>query len=50
MKTIKQLLEYKGNEIITISPESSVYDAIKIMADHHIGSLMVMENDKLLVL
>ncbi len=48
MKTIKQLLEYKGNEIITISPESSVYDAIKIMADHHIGSLMVMENDRLL--
>ncbi len=48
MKTIKQLLEYKGNEILTISPEKTVYDAIKLMADHHIGSLMVMENGRLL--
>ena len=47
MQTIKQLLEKKGNEIITIEPDSSVYDAIKSMADNHIGSLIVMKNGKL---
>ena len=47
MQTIKQLLEKKGSEIITIEPDSSVYDAIKSMADNHIGSLIVMKKGKL---
>ena len=47
MKTIKELLEYKGSEIISIDPNNSVYDAIKSMADHHIGSLIVMKNESL---
>lgn len=47
MQTIKQLLETKGNDILTIDPNSTVYDAIKSMADHGIGSLLVMESDKL---
>jgi CBS domain-containing protein len=44
MQTIKQLLENKGSEILTIDPNDSVYDAIKSMADNHIGSLIVMQN------
>ncbi|QMU61003.1 MAG: CBS domain-containing protein [Gammaproteobacteria bacterium] len=44
MQTIKQLLDNKGNEISTIDPNDSVYDAIKSMADNHIGSLIVMQN------
>ena len=47
MQTIKQLLEKKSSEILTIDPNSSVYDAIKSMADHHIGSLIVMQNERL---
>ncbi len=47
MQTIKQLVENKGNELLTINPNSSVYDAIKSMADHHVGSLVVLENDNL---
>ena len=47
MQTIKQLLENKGNELLTINPNSSVYDAIKSMADHHVGSLVVLENGNL---
>ena len=46
-KTIKQLLERKGTAILTIGPNDSVYNAIKSMADHHIGSLIVMENEQL---
>jgi CBS domain-containing protein len=44
MQTIKQLLENKGSVILTIDPNDSVYDAIKSMADNHIGSLIVMQN------
>ncbi len=47
MQTVKQLLETKGNDILTIDPNNTVYDAIKLMADHHVGSLLVMEKDKL---
>ena len=47
MQTIKQLLETKGNEVLSISPNSSVFDAIKSMAEHHVGSLVVLENDNL---
>jgi len=45
MRTIKQLLENKGSEIFTIDPNDSVYDAIKSMADNHVGSLIVMQNE-----
>ena len=48
MQTIKQLLETKGSDILTIDPDSTVYDAIKLMADHQVGSLLVMEKEKLL--
>lgn len=44
MQTIKQLLENKNSAILTIDPNDSVYDAIKSMADNHIGSLIVMQN------
>lgn len=47
MQTIKQLLDTKGNNILSIDPNSSVYDAIKAMADNHVGSLLVMKNDNL---
>lgn len=47
MQFTKQLLELKGDNVITIDPNSSVYDAIKIMADKHIGALPVMEDNNL---
>ncbi len=47
MKLVKHLLDAKGRHIITISPDSSVLEAIKIMANKSVGSLVVMEDDKL---
>ena len=47
MQFTKQLLELKGENVITIGPDSSVFDAIKVMADNHIGALPVMEDDNL---
>jgi CBS domain-containing protein len=45
--TIRQLLQIKGNDIWSISPHATVYDALRMMADKDIGALLVMENDKL---
>jgi len=48
MKLVKHLLDAKGRNVISIAPDASVFDAIKVMADESIGSLVVMdENGKL---
>ena len=47
MKLVKHLLDAKGRHIFSISPDSSVLEAIKIMADKNIGALVVMQDDKL---
>ena len=48
MKLIKHLLDRKGRDIISIKPEDSVLDAIRLMAEKGIGSLVVMEDQELL--
>ena len=47
MKTIKRLLEAKGYDIWSITPDASVYEAIKLMADRNVGALLVLESGKL---
>jgi CBS domain-containing protein len=46
MRTIRQILEQKGYEVLTIDPGASVYSAIEIMAENGIGALMVMEDNR----
>lgn len=46
-KTAKDLLKSKTKEVWTISPDATVFDALKIMGEKQIGALMVMdENNK----
>lgn len=47
MKLVKHLLDSKGTEIISITEAASVLDAIKMMAERSIGSLLVMEGGEL---
>ncbi len=47
MKLLKHLLDAKGSEIISIGGDASVFDAIKLMADQAVGSLVVMDGDEL---
>ena len=47
MRFVKHLLDAKGRHVISISPDASVLDAIKLMADEGIGSLVVMEGGEL---
>ena len=48
MKLVQQVLDRKGDEIISIVQDASVFDAIKLMADRAVGSLLVMEGDELM--
>jgi CBS domain-containing protein len=45
MKTVQQLLDSKGSSILSVTPDTMVYDALVIMANHHVGALVVLEND-----
>jgi len=45
MKLVKHLLDSKGRHIISVAPGTSVFEAIKIMADKTVGSLLVMEDE-----
>lgn len=44
MKLVKHVLDQKGTNVISIAAEASVFDAIKLMADKSIGSLVVLDD------
>ena len=48
MKKVSDILSRKARSTIAVAPDSSVLEALKIMADQNIGSVMVMENDRYL--
>lgn len=47
MKTVSQLLQGKGSSVWSVTPDSSVYDALKLMAEKNVGALLVMSDGKL---
>jgi CBS domain-containing protein len=48
MKSVSAVLRRKGATIESVSPSASVVEALKIMAERNIGSVVVMENDRYL--
>ena len=47
MTTVRQILDAKGHDVATIGPDATVYNAIKKLADENIGSLVVMDDGKI---
>jgi CBS domain-containing protein len=47
MKLVKQLLEVKGHDVLSIGPDASVLDAVKLMAEKGVGALTVMEGTRM---
>lgn len=47
MKTVHEVLAHKDNRIRSVHPDDTVYDAIRMMADHEVGALLVMVDDQL---
>jgi CBS domain-containing protein len=46
--TIRHILEQKGRNVWTIGPDATVLDAVRKMAEKNIGSLLVMDDEKLI--
>jgi CBS domain-containing protein len=44
---VSEILRIKGNTLFTIAPEGSVMEAVRVMAQHDIGSLVVMERGRM---
>ncbi len=47
MKTVSDLLKARPRELISIRPEQSVLEAIKVLAEHDIGAAVVMSGDRM---
>jgi CBS domain-containing protein len=45
--TVSALLHHKGAEIWSVPPETTVFEAIKLMAEKNIGALLVMSGGRL---
>jgi CBS domain-containing protein len=48
MARIRELLERKGNKILTTGPTRTVQQAVQVMNDHRIGALVVVDEDRII--
>ena len=48
MKLVNHLLDAKGRDVVSIAPDASVFEAIQLMADKTVGSILVMDGEKML--
>ena len=48
MKKVDNILARKGRGMISVSPQTTVIDALRLMADSNIGSVLVMEGENYL--
>jgi CBS domain-containing protein len=46
MSTVRDMLRKKGSEVYSITPDASVYEALRMMSQHNTGALMVVNNGK----
>jgi CBS domain-containing protein len=45
MYTVKELLREKGNQVWSVAPQATVYEALELMAEKNIGALVVIEKE-----
>ena len=48
MKKVSDILKRKGRSVVTIDAATTVLDALKLMADRNIGSVVISEHGKYL--
>ena len=46
MYNIRQVLQNKGSDVWFVTPQTSTLDALKILAEKHVGALLVIDDDK----
>jgi CBS domain-containing protein len=45
--TVRHILETKGNDIWTIGPDETVFEALRLMAEKGVGALLVTQGEQL---
>ena len=48
MRNVNHILETKSSAVVTVSEATPVLEVIRLMAEHHIGSVLVMQGEQLL--
>jgi CBS domain-containing protein len=48
MKTVREIVDTKGSTVWSITPDATVYDALKLMAEKEIGALLVLDQGQVL--
>jgi CBS domain-containing protein len=48
MATVKDMIRKKGREVFMIAPEATVLDALRMLAEHNVGALLVMSGDEVM--
>ena len=46
MSTVRDIIRKKGNEVWSITPDATVYDALQVMAERVAGALLVMTDNQ----
>ena len=47
MKTVRQVLATRTGPVLSVTSDTSVYDTLVIMAEKHVGALLVIDDGKL---
>lgn len=47
MKTLRQLLAGKNKTLAVVSPKDTVLHALRLMSDHNIGAVLVLDGEEL---
>jgi CBS domain-containing protein len=45
--TIRQIIDRKGRDVFSVAPDTTVYEALTLMAEKNIGALLVMRGEEL---
>ncbi len=46
MQTVRDLLKKKGSEIHAVGPDTTVYDALRLMAEKNVGAVLVRDGER----
>lgn len=47
MKTVQQLLDSKRHKLVSVAPDDTVLDALRVMAEKEIGAVVVLDKEHL---
>ena len=48
MRTVRDILQFKGETVWSVGPDDTVLHALGVMAEHEIGAVLVLEGDAVL--